>query len=135
MRNRAKCLKCKDVIESRHKHEFVRCHCEAIAVDGGTEFWRSLGDPKDFCRLDDEGNAWKPVEEPKTLDWHDCEQEMFEEIKNRLIRIEEDTKNIHIINRQIEEFNNSVDALKKILSSMPNVEENTKKSTRSRKKN
>lgn len=35
LRNAARCLTCNDVIESRHRHEYVRCTCGNIAVDGG----------------------------------------------------------------------------------------------------
>lgn len=34
IRNRARCKKCGDIIESRHGHDFVWCKCGTIAVDG-----------------------------------------------------------------------------------------------------
>lgn len=40
-RNRAKCLKCGDVIESLTRHDFISCVCEAIFVDGGTDYQRA----------------------------------------------------------------------------------------------
>ena len=45
-RNRARCRRCGDVIESTHVHDFVRCKCHAIFVDGGLEYVRrgSVGD-------------------------------------------------------------------------------------------
>ena len=43
-RNVAKCGKCGDIIESRHRHDFVRCGCDAIFLDGGTEYIRYGGD-------------------------------------------------------------------------------------------
>jgi len=33
--NAARCRRCKDTIESRHRHDFVTCSCGAISVDGG----------------------------------------------------------------------------------------------------
>jgi len=45
--NKARCLKCKDVIRSKNRHDFVTCSCEAISVDGGSWYARRLGDPKD----------------------------------------------------------------------------------------
>lgn len=39
-RSRAKCLDCGDIIESKHRHDFVRCHCDAIFLDGGLEYIR-----------------------------------------------------------------------------------------------
>jgi hypothetical protein len=52
MRNRARCLLCGDVIESKHRHDFVECHCYAIFVDGGADYWRSGGDPRAFKRIE-----------------------------------------------------------------------------------
>lgn len=36
--NRAKCKNCGDVIESRYTHNYVRCSCGSISVDGGREY-------------------------------------------------------------------------------------------------
>ncbi len=33
--NKAKCKKCGDIIESKHVHDYVKCKCGAISVDGG----------------------------------------------------------------------------------------------------
>jgi hypothetical protein len=41
--NRARCLKCNDIIESKHRHDFVMCSCESIFVDGGTSYLRRGG--------------------------------------------------------------------------------------------
>lgn len=35
LRNRARCLKCGDVIESKSVHDFVTCSCGNLSVDGG----------------------------------------------------------------------------------------------------
>lgn len=40
VRNAARCRKCGDVIESKHRHDFVYCKCGAIAVDGGKDYLR-----------------------------------------------------------------------------------------------
>ncbi len=37
-----KCNECGDVIESVHRHDFVRCSCGAVAVDGGKSYLRRL---------------------------------------------------------------------------------------------
>ncbi len=44
LRNSAKCLKCGSHICSRHRHDFQRCNCGAIFVDGGLAYLRSGGD-------------------------------------------------------------------------------------------
>lgn len=33
--NRAKCLKCGDIIESKTRHDFQTCSCGNLSVDGG----------------------------------------------------------------------------------------------------
>lgn len=50
-RNAAKCLKCGDVIESTHRHDWVRCSCNAIFVDGGLDYIRRGGYPGDMEEL------------------------------------------------------------------------------------
>ena len=57
MRNRARCRKCGDVVESLHRHDFVACSCGAIFVDGGQDYHRAgFHHPDDFERIkeDDE---------------------------------------------------------------------------------
>lgn len=51
IRNAAKCNKCKDVIQSTYRHEYIECNCGAIAVDGGNEYFRSAGSREDFIPL------------------------------------------------------------------------------------
>jgi len=53
-RNRARCRKCKDVIESKFRHDFVTCKCGAISVDGGHDYQRLLGNINDFDFMEDE---------------------------------------------------------------------------------
>lgn len=44
IRNRIKCLKCGNIIESKYRHNFIWCPCGSCAVDGGTSYlkraWR-----------------------------------------------------------------------------------------------
>lgn len=47
-RNIAECLKCGDVVESTHVHDFKYCSCGAMAVDGGLEYVRRVGEPGDI---------------------------------------------------------------------------------------
>ena len=50
-RNRIRCLKCKDVLEATHSHDFKSCKCGFVSIDGGHfGHWRRLwneGDPKE----------------------------------------------------------------------------------------
>ena len=48
IRNRARCRCCDDIIESKGRHDFVQCSCEAIFVDGGTVYLHGGGEPKCF---------------------------------------------------------------------------------------
>lgn len=38
------CLKCKDIIQSKHQRDFVWCSCKTIYVDGGNGLTRLGGD-------------------------------------------------------------------------------------------
>lgn len=38
--NKAKCRRCGDIIESKHRHDYVSCKCGEIAVDGGRAYLR-----------------------------------------------------------------------------------------------
>ena len=38
--NRCQCVKCMDIIESKHRHDFVSCKCGAIFTDGGKDYVR-----------------------------------------------------------------------------------------------
>lgn len=40
LRNRIKCKSCGDVIESKTVHNWVRCTCGKVYVDGGLEYSR-----------------------------------------------------------------------------------------------
>lgn len=43
-RNRAKCKKCGDIVESKHRHDFKWCKCGAFFLDGGKSYFRYGGD-------------------------------------------------------------------------------------------
>lgn len=40
LRNAARCLRCGEEVESQHTHDFVRCSCGNVAVDGGPSYLR-----------------------------------------------------------------------------------------------
>lgn len=62
LRNIAKCKKCGDIIESKHHHDFVRCSCGAIFVDGGHDYIRRGGN--DFDEDFDKQNGYPVFEKP-----------------------------------------------------------------------
>lgn len=50
-RNAARCRKCGETIESKYRHDYVRCSCGSIAVDGGFTYIRRAGNPDDIEEL------------------------------------------------------------------------------------
>ena len=42
-KNSVKCLVCNTILESKHRHNYVKCHCpNETACDGGLEYQRTL---------------------------------------------------------------------------------------------
>lgn len=39
-RNRIQCVICDDIIESKQRHDFVKCTCGNCFIDGGLEYSR-----------------------------------------------------------------------------------------------
>ena len=50
-RNAVKCNACNEVIESKHRHDFVTCKCGKISVDGGLDYAKRVGDPNGYTDL------------------------------------------------------------------------------------
>ena len=48
IRNRIKCLKCGDIIESKSVHDWVQCTCGTCYVDGGHDYMRIGGNKEDW---------------------------------------------------------------------------------------
>jgi hypothetical protein len=42
LRNSIKCNHCNDEIESKHVHDFVRCKCGKVGVDGGLAYGKTM---------------------------------------------------------------------------------------------
>lgn len=49
LRNAAKCLLCKQTIESKHRHDFVTCKCGNLSVDGGLDYLKRSVRDIGFC--------------------------------------------------------------------------------------
>lgn len=65
--SKAKCLKCNDIIESKHRHDFVRCSCDEIFLDGGDEYIRAgAKDPGNFMILND-GDFYAALDRDEAL--------------------------------------------------------------------
>src|SRR5699024_3968155 len=61
---RVKCLKCIDIITSKHRRDFRACSCESVAVDGGDVCPRIIGSQEEWEIV--EGDGW--MEKIKGLD-------------------------------------------------------------------
>ena len=46
--NSAKCLKCGEVLISKHRHDFVTCSCGGLSVDGGSWYAK-----RNFMKIED----------------------------------------------------------------------------------
>ena len=58
-KNAIKCLKCGDIIESTHRHDWVQCSCGACYVDGGHDYMRIGGNREDW----EDMSEWEEVGE------------------------------------------------------------------------
>ena len=61
--NKIRCKKCGDVIESKSVHDFKFCKCESVAVDGGHNYLRRLGEPENWENL----SEYEVIEDETTL--------------------------------------------------------------------
>jgi hypothetical protein len=46
LRNRVRCKLCGDVIESLHRHHFIKCRCGKTFTDGGLDYVRRTPDDR-----------------------------------------------------------------------------------------
>ena len=51
IRHRIKCKQCDEIIESTRRHDFKFCKCGAVAVDGGKDYLRRVGNKDDYEEL------------------------------------------------------------------------------------
>jgi len=42
LENKIQCKCCNGIITSAQRHDFVRCKCGSVAVDGGTDYLKRL---------------------------------------------------------------------------------------------
>lgn len=49
--NRAMCVRCLDVIESRHHNDFTTCCCGNLSIDGGQDYQRIVGDLENYLDM------------------------------------------------------------------------------------
>ena len=53
LKNTIRCNYCGDVIESTYRHDYVKCSCGRVAVDGGRDYLRRsfTNSPDDYTEL------------------------------------------------------------------------------------
>jgi hypothetical protein len=49
--NQVRCVQCGDEPYSAHRHDFQHCECGAVAVDGGMDYLRRVGNPDDYIDI------------------------------------------------------------------------------------
>ena len=49
--NKIKCKKCGDIIESKSTNDYKRCTCGSVAVDGGKDYLKRIGNEEDYVEL------------------------------------------------------------------------------------
>ena len=46
--NKIKCKKCGDVIESKSSNDYKKCSCGTVAVDGGKDYLKRIGNEEHY---------------------------------------------------------------------------------------
>lgn len=46
--NKIRCKNCGEIIESKSVHDFKFCKCKSVAVDGGHDYLRRVGQPDEW---------------------------------------------------------------------------------------
>ena len=49
--NKIKCKKCGDIIESKNTNDYKRCSCGTVAIDGGKDYLKRIGNEEDYEEL------------------------------------------------------------------------------------
>ena len=49
--NKIKCKKCGDIIESKSTNDYKKCSCGAVAIDGGKDYLKRIGNEEDYEEL------------------------------------------------------------------------------------
>lgn len=46
--NKIKCKKCGDIIEYKSTNDYKKCSCGAVAVDGGKDYLKRMGNEENY---------------------------------------------------------------------------------------
>ena len=84
VRNAVRCIACGSVLESTHRHDYVKCHCpNETSCDGGLEYQRTLA--VDLSLIDN-------LCEYRTLTQESYDKEQAEIKATRLVKTEQGVK-------------------------------------------
>lgn len=62
-----RCTQCNDIIWSRHTHDYRECNCWSVAIDGGRDYTRIIGEPEHWQGGEIEVDTKELGREPR--DW------------------------------------------------------------------
>lgn len=97
MQNIAKCRKCRGVIQSFHRYDYVSCSCGEIAISGGLDTYEVYANSFDnVIRIDDLGNEITVKVTEKVIEIAD------EEVKKEPTREEK----LEMLDNMIKSFEN-----------------------------
>lgn len=75
--NKAKCLKCNEILESKNRYDYVSCSCGNLSVDGGKDYIkRGFMDHsliEEMSEIKKESNIEKCIKFCKSLETHDID--------------------------------------------------------------
>ena len=49
--NKIKCINCGNILESKTPNDFKRCSCRKVAIDGGHEYLKRIGNEEEYIEL------------------------------------------------------------------------------------
>ena len=112
-KNAIKCLVCNTVLESKHRHDFVKCHCpNETACDGGLEYQRTLAVDLDLI---------ENLCEYRTLTQEAYDKEQVEIKATRLVKNEQGVKDGLLLKIGDDYYNKKTIALLCDKGLLPNV--------------
>ena len=68
IKNKWKCLKCNDIVESKHRHDYVTCKCGEMSIDGGTSYIRLIGDLDMMQDMSEYADVWEDGDKIRCID-------------------------------------------------------------------
>ena len=106
-KNRIRCAKCKDIIESTFRHDCKFCGCGAAMVDGGQNYCRYGGEPENIIIVYDDDSE---VSFEKILSESDKENQKEDDVSDVSDPVTDNE--IEELHEKLEEKNREISQLK-----------------------